>query len=155
MTSQSNGDTQNRVVRLRLDEIMNLRVAVLRQGTPATTCDYPEDAYSDVVHLGITHNGVVVATSTWFAKECPEAVGEKAMQLKGMAVDSTLQGDGLGAELIAAGIALAQSRSMHVVWARARDSALGFYEKCGFTAVGDQFIDGPTAMPHHIVIRRL
>jgi len=42
-----------------------------------------------------------------------------------------------------------------VVWARARDSALGFYEKCGFMAMGDGFIDEPTNMPHHIVVTRL
>lgn len=143
------------VVPLDLDDIMELRVAVLRQGTPATTCDYPEDKYADVVHLGIKVDGQVVATSTWFSKECPEARGEPALQLKGMAVDISHQGDGLGAELIAAGIALAHSRSVGLVWARARDSALGFYAKCGFTSVGDQFIDGPTAMPHHIVLQRL
>lgn len=143
------------VVAMSLDEIMGLRVAVLRHGTPATTCDYPEDLYDDVIHLGIRRNGTVIATSSWFAKECPESPGDVAMQLKGMAVDTQLHGEGLGTLLIAAGVAHARSRSMDVVWARARDSALGFYERCGFTPVGEQFIDGPTAMLHHIVLRRL
>ncbi len=77
------------------------------------------------------------------------------MQLKGMAVDDTLQTSGLGRQLIDAGVALAQERNAALVWARARDSAIGFYEKCGFTVVGDGFIDGPTDMPHHIVVRSL
>ena len=143
------------VTPLALNDIMDLRVRVLRQGTPATTCNYPEDNYDDVVHLGIQIDGMVVATSTWFSKECPHVPGEPALQLKGMAVDSSRQGHGLGAELITAGITYAQSRSINLVWARARDTALGFYEKCGLSAVGDQFIDEPTGMPHHIVIRRL
>lgn len=143
------------VVPLSITDIMDLRVAVLRQGTPATTCDYPEDAYDDIIHLGIKRGETVVATSSWFSKECPEAPNESAVQLKGMAVDTDIQGSGLGALLIAAGIEIAQSRNAQLVWARARDSALGFYERCGFTPVGEQFIDGPTAMPHHIVIRRL
>lgn len=155
MSQPSNDAVRNQVIQLSLDDIMSLRVAVLRQGTPVTTCDYPEDLYDDVVHLGIKREGVVVATSTWFSKQCPQTPGESAIQLKGMAVDTRLQGEGLGALLIRAGVELAIERGAQVVWARARDSAMGFYEQCSFTSVGEQFIDGPTAMPHHIVIRRL
>jgi N-acetylglutamate synthase-like GNAT family acetyltransferase len=72
-----------------------------------------------------------------------------------MAVENSLQSGGYGAQLIQAGIALATERNAEIVWARARDSALGFYEKCGFHTVGDGFIDEPTGMPHHIVMRRL
>ena len=134
---------------------MQLRVAVLRQGTPATDCNYPEDNYPDVVHFGIIHEGVAVATSSWFMKECPEKLGVTAMQLKGMAVAENLQGAGLGALLIDAGLALAKERGATIAWARARDSAMGFYERLGFTSTGEGFIDGPTAMPHHIVVRSL
>ena len=143
------------VQQLTIDDIMSLRVRVLRQGTPATDANYPEDAYHDVVHFGIVQSDNVIATSTWFIKECPEVPGVVAMQLKGMAVDASVRSGGYGAQLIQAGVALATERSADIVWARARDSALGFYEKCGFHTVGDGFIDEPTNMPHHIVVRRL
>lgn len=143
------------VQQLTIDDIMSLRVRVLRQGTPATEANYPEDSYPDVVHFGIVQSGDVIATSTWFIKECPEVPGVTAMQLKGMAVDTSLQSGGYGAQLIQTGMALAAERNADIVWARARDSALGFYEKCGFHTVGDGFIDEPTGMPHHIVVRAL
>lgn len=143
------------VRRVPLDHVMDLRVRVLRRGTPVDHCRYPEDDRDDVVHLGIDEHGSAVATSTWFMNPCPEVPGVPAMQLKGMAVDLDAQTSGLGRALIEAGIGLARERSMQLVWARARDSALGFYEKCGFHAVGEGFIDGPTAMPHHIVVRRI
>jgi GNAT superfamily N-acetyltransferase len=143
------------VQQLTIDDIMSLRVQVLRQGTPATHAHYPEDEYPDVVHFGIKQAGDVIATSTWFLEECPEAPGLVAMQLKGMAVDTSLQTAGFGAQLIAAGVALAADRNAEIVWARARDSAIGFYEKCGFSIAGDGFIDESTDMPHHIVIRTL
>ena len=143
------------VTSVALTAIMQLRVAVLRKGTPATECYYPEDAYPDVVHLGIIHDGNAVATSSWFMKECPEKHGVTAVQLKGMAVAESLQGAGLGALLIEAGVALANERGAEIVWARARDSAMGFYERLGFVSTGTGFIDGPTAMPHHIVVRTL
>ena len=134
---------------------MQLRVAVLRKGTPVTDCNYPEDSYPDVVHFAIFHEGTAIATSSWFMKECPEKLGVTAMQLKGMAVAEDLQGAGLGALLIDAGIALAMERGATIVWARARDNAIGFYERLGFVSTGLGFIDGPTAMPHHIVVRTL
>ena len=143
------------VTSVALTDVMQLRVAVLREGTPATDCNYPEDSYPDVVHFGIVHEGTAIATSSWFMKECPEKPGITAMQLKGMAVAGHLQGEGLGALLVEAGIALAIERGATIAWARARDSALGFYERLGFVSTGDGFIDGPTAMPHHIVVRTL
>jgi GNAT superfamily N-acetyltransferase len=143
------------VTSVGLTDIMQLRVAVLRKGTPATDCNYPEDTYPDVVHFGIIHEGTAIATSSWFMKECPEKPGVTAMQLKGMAVAENLQGAGIGALLIDAGVALAKERGATIAWARARDSAMGFYERLGFTSTGEGFIDGPTAMPHHIVVRSL
>lgn len=143
------------VTSVGLTDIMQLRVEVLRKGTPATDCNYPEDLYPDIVHFGIIHEGVAVATSSWFMKECPEKPGVTAIQLKGMAVTDELQGEGLGALLIDAGMALAKERGATIAWARARDSAMGFYERLGFVSTGDGFIDGPTAMPHHIVVRSL
>lgn len=143
------------VERVSFEDIHELRVRVLRKGTPVTHATYAEDDYDDVVHLGIRENNHVVATSTWFSKECPEQTGVPAVQLKGMAVDDLLQASGYGRALIDAGLSLAVERGALLVWARARDSALGFYEKCGFRSVGEEFIDEPTAMPHHIVIRHL
>lgn len=134
-------------------EIMALRVRVLRKGTPVTHCNYPEDDYPDVVHLAISGDDGPVATSTWFSKACPERPGVEAVQLKGMAVDEHLQGAGLGARLVEAGLDLARERGAEIVWARARDSALGFYKRLGFEPSGPGFIDEPTGMPHHIVVR--
>lgn len=141
------------VVSLSLDDIMSLRVEVLRKGTPVQHCNYPEDEYDDVVHFGIVRDGDTVATSTWFMKQCPLRVGEAAMQLKGMAVRESLHGEGLGALLIERGMRLAQERGAQIVWARARNSAMGFYKRCDFDVAGDEFIDEPTGMPHHIVVR--
>jgi GNAT superfamily N-acetyltransferase len=145
----------HQVVALGIDDIMALRVRVLRQGTPTTHCNYPEDQYPDVVHLGIVDAGDVIATSTWFTKPCPDRDGIAAMQLKGMAVDTSRQIGGLGRAVIDAGMTHARAHGAQLVWARARDSALEFYLKCGFDIAGEGFIDEPTGMPHHIVVRSI
>ena len=147
------GEAPDVVVSLPTADIVDLRVRVLRKGTPYTHANYPEDAYPDAVNFCIVRRGHAIATSTWFSKECPELPGVPAVQLKGMAVDDAVQTSGVGKQLIDAGIALATERGAHVVWARARDTAIGFYEKCGFAVIGEGFTDEPTDMPHHIVIR--
>ena len=85
------------VVKLPTDDILALRVRVLRKGTPYTNANYPEDEYPDAVNFCIVRNGQPVATSTWFTKECPEIPGAPAMQLKGMAVDVALADRRVGA----------------------------------------------------------
>lgn len=144
-----------KVERADREDIMGLRVRVLRKDTPVTHAEYAEDSLPDVVHLVVRENDCVVATSTWFLKECSGFPGRPALQLKGMAVDDSLQTTGYGRALIEAGLSLAVERGAELVWARARDSAVGFYEKCGFGIVGDGFIDQPTGMPHHNVVRIL
>ena len=42
-----------------------------------------------------------------------------------------------------------------LMWANARDTALGFYAAHGFEAVGDGFVTTDTCLPHHRVLRHL
>lgn len=136
-----------------LAEIQDVRIAVLRRGTPATTAVYDGDELGSTVHFGARRDGVVVATSTWICAAWPENPSLAAVQLRGMAVDDSLQGTGIGRRLIDAGLAHAREIGAHVVWAKARDSALSFYVHCGFRVVGGEFIEPASGLPHHLVVR--
>jgi predicted N-acetyltransferase YhbS len=74
------------------------------------------------------------------------------VQLKGMAVDQDLQSSGIGALLLRHGIEEARRNGAQLVWARARDTALAFYERNGFRVEGDAFMDDATGMSHHMVV---
>lgn len=140
------------VEQLPLDDIMALRLAVLRADTPSPSAHYAEDTDPTAVHLGIRQDGVVVACSTWITRPFPPDLSTPAIQLKGMAVVQHLQSQGLGAVILAAGIQRAIAQSKAIVWARARDSAIAFYQRNGFSVVGDMFVDDATGMPHHLVM---
>ena len=56
---------------------------------------------------------------------------------------------------IEAGIEICRKRGATLVWARARDSALEFYEHRGFGVTGSGYVDLATGVPHHDVIRDL
>ncbi len=133
-------------------EVLVLRMAVLRDGTPSQDPRYAEDDTEGSVHLGIRESGVLIACSTWLPRPWPLDVDVPATQLRGMAVAKHLQSKGLGRILLQAGIDRAASTGSTYVWARARDNALYFYEKNGFATVGDQFIDEATGLDHHLVM---
>lgn len=143
----------HRVEELAITDILDLRMAVLRRGTPSQTATYDEDDDPSTRHLGVRIDRAVVACSTWVRRPYPLDTERKAMQLKGMAVAHHLQGTGIGRDVLLAGITLAAEMQCDLVWARARNSAIGFYERNGMTVVGDEFTDEATGMPHHLVVK--
>jgi len=139
------------VVELTAEETHPLRLSVLRSDTPSKVLAFNEDDWPGTIHLGVRDADGVVAVSSWV----PEPyLGEPAVHLRGMATAPHLQGQGVGGILIEAGCERA-ALVAPLVWARARDVALGFYLRHGFTVVGDGFTDDLTQKPHHMILRRL
>ena len=130
-------------------------MAVLRKGTPSRDPRYVQDDLPDTRHLGVRIADRLVATSTWLPAPWPHDTTAPAAQLRGMAVLDDVQGLGVGRTLLDAGIARARDVGARYVWARARDSAIGFYERAGFTVVGDAFVDDATGLDHHLVVLTL
>jgi GNAT superfamily N-acetyltransferase len=158
-------DTGWHVEAITTADTHSVRLAVLRADTPTKDVEFAEDELPGVVHLGVRLDGVLVATSTWIPRPLPAAavretgataeVAASAVQLRGMATMQHLQGRGVGSAIIAAGCAHARRLGASIVWANARDRALAFYEREGFVAVGDGFVDAVTQLPHHVVVRHL
>lgn len=144
---------QSRVVRITTDELLPLRMAVLRDGTPSQDPTYKQDHFPGCVHLGIYEDSALIACSSWIPQAWPLDETRPAIQLKGMAVAKHVQGSGIGAELLRAGIRHCEDHGANYIWARARDSALNFYTQNGFEVFGEQFIDEATGMGHHLVMK--
>ncbi len=133
-----------------------LRRFVLRRGTPTDNVNFETDRLPETRHLAIRDaGGRLIATSTWSVQESPGHAGVPGVQLRAMAVHDDFQGRGLGSLLIAAGVGYARDLAAELVWANARDTALGFYASQGFGVVGDGFLTTDTQIPHHLVVRRL
>ena len=136
------------------DEIRPLRLDVLRRGMTNQTVTFDGDDDPTTIHLAaFDHDDRVMATSTWLERPTPS--GRRAVQLRGMATSRTLQGTGLGGRLLDSGVAEARRRGFDLVWANARDAALPFYTRHGFSVVGDGFIETVTELPHHVVELRV
>ena len=140
------------VVEISATDTHALRLSVLRFDTPTKEVVFPEDELPGSWHLGARLDGELVGTSSWVPRDHE---GRPAVQLRGMATARHLQGIGLGGVLLERGCELAAERGFPLVWARARDAALAFYQRHGFEVVGAGFVDQATQLPHHLVVRRL
>jgi len=143
------------VVELEVSETHELRRIVLRDDDPNRSFVFAEDDDPHAFHLGVRDHGSVVAVSSWIPRPCPLIAGDRSIQLRGMATALERQGTGLGGMLIEAGAERCAAAGYELLWARARDTALGFYERHGCHVVGDGFTDATTHLAHHIVVREL
>jgi predicted N-acetyltransferase YhbS len=147
-------DASYRVVELTADETHPIRLAVLRADTVSKQVEFAEDQWPGALHLGVRDaTGELVAVSSWIPRERATSPGVPAVQLRGMATLHRLQGQGVGALLVDAGCARAAANGAHLVWANARDGALGFYLRHGFVVDSEGFIEAVTELPHHVIVR--
>ena len=146
-----------RVRPLVLEETIDLRRHVLRGGAADAVVRYATDDDPSTWHLGaVDEEGAVVATSTFFAEPCP-LFPEKggAVRLRSMAVAPGRQGQGVGVLVLEAALERLRDQGATVVWANARDSALGFYARCGFEVTERSFVEAETGLAHTVVARSL
>ncbi len=130
-----------------------LRLLVLRNNSPTAVLVFDGDDEPTTVHLGAFHADELVGIATFLHRPCsntPDA--KRAVQLRGMAVSPTLQSGGVGGLLLRAAIERLRDDGVDVLWANARDAALGFYQgRLGMTVGDDAFVDAATGLSHHRV----
>lgn len=137
------------VTRIDASDTHDLRRRVLRDGTASDVVVFDGDDEPATMHLAIrSSDGDIVAISTWLALACPDDPVVPAHQLRGMAIEPGLQGQGIGTLLLAAGIDRCAALGDGVVWAHARSTALDFYLRRGFTTYGDEYVDPTTGLAH-------
>jgi GNAT superfamily N-acetyltransferase len=141
------------IVDLEPEQTAPLRRSVLRDGTWSDEVVWDGDDAASTFHLGAMVDDQLVAISTWMRRDFPGKPGRAAFQIRGMATAPTHRGRGLGDRFLTAGVARCRELGAELVWARARDTALAFYEHRCFEVVGEGYIDAATGLPHHDVFR--
>ncbi len=129
-----------------------LRLSVLRNNSPTALLVFDGDDEPTTFHLGAFHGNDLVGIATFVHRPCsntPDAT--RTVQLRGMAVSAALQSGGVGRVLLGAAIERLRADGVEVLWANARDAALGFYRGFGMTVGDDAFVDITTGLAHHRV----
>jgi GNAT superfamily N-acetyltransferase len=129
-----------------------LRRSVLRRGDPAADVHFGGDDHPAAFHLAAVDGHTLVAVASFSPSATPWRPERFAVQLRGMAVQPDRQGQGLGRSLLDRAMTMLRTQGCEVLWANARDSALGFYTGLGMEVVGDGFVPPATGLPHHVVV---
>ncbi|MDB5172010.1 MAG: acetyltransferase, gnat family [Phycisphaerales bacterium] len=150
------GSSGVQIRRATLEEIVDLRHAVLRQGLPRHTAIFPGDDLATSRHYGAFVANAAPQIACCATLHLNEWESHPAWQLRGMATDADFRGQGMGRVLLQfiENEILADPSSPKRFWCNARVPASGFYRTLGWRTVSDQF-DIPTAGPHYRMTREL
>ncbi|MBS0026273.1 GNAT family N-acetyltransferase [Chitinophaga sp. 22321] len=80
-------------------------------------------------------------------------VSENTVQLRQMAVSPSLQGKGVGREIIAFAEEYARKNDFNLLMMHARKEATGFYQKLGYETCGEEFTE--VGIPHYEMRKNL
>jgi predicted GNAT family N-acyltransferase len=139
----------NRVELVRPETLHALRLEVLRPGQPPSSVDHDYDYWPDTFHVAAFDPADNLAACATFYPE-PTADGRAAWRLRAMASAPHLRGQGYGARALRFGVAEVKERGGSLLWCNARSGAVWFYERLGFSTVGEEF-DIPPIGPHYVM----
>ncbi|MCO6047766.1 GNAT family N-acetyltransferase [Aeoliella sp. ICT_H6.2] len=119
---------------------LELRNRLLR--VPLGLDIYAEDlpAEREQLHYGLFDGELLVGCAIAILKSDQHA------KIRQMAVDTGLQAQGLGRQLLTAAEDDLRQRGIQWLELAARIEAVGFYEKLGYQTVGDEFVE--VGIPH-------
>ncbi len=129
------------------DQMLALRYAVLRQ--PLGLVFYRDDLAKekDDILIACMDEGDMLGCCILSVE------GHETVRLRQMAVPDKLHGKGIGASIINFAENLARDKGYKRVTMHARDTAIGFYEKFGYSIKGNQFKE--VNLPHHVMEKLL
>lgn len=131
------------IAEVAAEGLLGLRWRVLRIGRPPESARMVGDDDATTRHFALLRDGEPRACVSLMAAPFPDADDGPRWQLRGMAVDNELQGQGVGSRLIQA----IQALIAEPMWCNSRTHAVGFYGRHGWRVTSDVF-DVPKVGPH-------
>jgi len=131
-----------------------VRSPVLRSGLPMESCRFEGDALTTTMHFGIFRNALLSGVVSLFSQSTPFFANPKQIQIRGMAVMPEYRNCGFGAALVRHAETIAKIQNADLIWFKARQTAVGFYEKMGYQKIGQPFNIGDIGM-HFIMYKHL
>lgn len=142
---------------VRPEELHDIRRRVLRGNDSHARVHDDRDHDVDALHFAAFHNDEVVGSASVYPARFPRFESEEvAYQLRYLAVDSSMQRNGIGGALMRAVEDRLGSLGAHTLWANGRDTALDFYRAMGWKVIeGSDHLSPETELPHHLITKSL
>ncbi|HEY8956073.1 1-(5-phosphoribosyl)-5-[(5-phosphoribosylamino)methylideneamino]imidazole-4-carboxamide isomerase [Chitinophaga sp.] len=119
--------------KISADDTLQLRRDVLYPNEPleAVKVDHDEDG----LHFGVFDQGQLVTVVSLFP-------GRESAQFRKLATAPAAQGKGFGKAILAHLVDICKKEKIKLLWCNARDTAVTFYDRLGYTKKGDYFVKG-------------
>lgn len=140
-----------RLTELTAAGVLPLRQELLRPGAALSDCVFEGDRADHSFHLGIVQKEKLVGIASFLHQSHPDFPDKSTYRLRGMAIQEPLQHKGLGRKLLNGGLQELTNKGVDLLWFNARQEAVGFYRKQGFSLRGDKFTI-PDVGPHYLMI---
>ncbi|WP_142686159.1 1-(5-phosphoribosyl)-5-[(5-phosphoribosylamino)methylideneamino]imidazole-4-carboxamide isomerase [Chitinophaga polysaccharea] len=119
--------------KISADDTLQLRRDVLypNETLDAVKVDHDEDG----LHFGVFDQGQLVTVVSLFP-------GGESAQFRKLATAPAAQGKGFGRAILAHLADICKKEKIKLLWCNARDTAVTFYDRLGYTRKGDYFVKG-------------
>ena len=145
-----------RVALVAPEELHDLRRRVLRGNSPSADVGDPRDHEAEAMHLAGFLDDRLVCCASVYPSTSPLHPDLATYQLRYVATDVDVQGQGWGAALMAALEDLVRDQGAVELWANGRDTALGFYRRLGWEGIpGSEHLSPYTNLPHTVIWKTL
>lgn len=119
--------------KISADDTLQLRRDVLYPNESLDAVKVDHDA--DGLHFGVFDQGQLVTVVSLF-------LGRDTAQFRKLATVPAAQGKGFGKAILAHLVDICKKEKIKLLWCNARDTAVTFYDRLGYTTKGDYFIKG-------------
>ena len=127
--------------------MVDMRLEILRKPLGLTFTDEELETEKDDVLVGAFDEEEILGCCIL------TKVDEQHMKLRQMAVQKSLQGKGIGESIINFAENITRDKGFKYLKMHARDTAISFYEKFGYTIQGAEFTE--VSLKHFLMIKKL
>ncbi|HWR94435.1 MAG TPA: GNAT family N-acetyltransferase [Flavobacterium sp.] len=122
-------------------ETFSVRHPILRPGKPVESCHFDGDNLNTTKHFGIFKKNELIGVISLFESKNNMFSAQNQFQIRGMAVLEIHQKKGHGEALVyyTEEFLKKNKDNPFLIWFNAREKAVGFYQKLGYTIIGDSF----------------
>jgi len=128
-------------------QMVNLRIEILRKPLGLTLDPKDLEKEKEDVLMGAFEDDRILGCCLLTKMD------QHTMRLRQMAVPNSMQGKGIGRALMIFAENIARDLGYKKLCMHARKTALGFYEKLGYTTSGEEFTE--VTIPHYIMEKAL
>jgi GNAT superfamily N-acetyltransferase len=135
------------ILRIKSADTYPIRQLVLRPNGKIEDCHFKGDSEEQTFHLGAFVDKRLVSIASFYFEQHPFFMNPYQYRLRGMATIPEFQGKGMSSALLQSAFPMIKQNQCGLLWCNARQTAVGFYQKVGFTTSGEIF-EMPEIGPH-------